>query len=586
MRIYYFYTYKYGAPVNYTIPSKAIADEILSELGDLMITETELGDGSKDAVFNSISDGTATITGGAISGATNTNWDIAYSHSQDNTQAHSDYLINNGNDSTSGSLTTVGLNVTGTFNLKYDTSNYVAFAVDADGDLSIDSTKASYTLGFTDANVIGVTSLEFKTDYGGAKSYISMPDVYIGNWFEISGSGTSIDGTTILLPTSEAAGIYIGYGRGYNSKIQLGSVEDGAYVTGYGLFYSYEYGFYSETGDLTLKYGNLTDGVNSLTIANAKTAYDHSIDNTQAHTDYLINNGDNTTTGALTVGGTADTEQLIVKANASQTNAHPLLRFQNSAGGTILDLHSDHVSNVFLGNSAGSANVVSGADGISNIFIGDDAGSANISGSYNVAVGENALQANRTGDNNFALGGGALYTLDGGSSNVAIGTSTLYDCVSGIGNVAIGQTALTNATASYNVAIGEGALFSLTSGGESVAIGRRAGVSITTGVDNTMIGYRAGESLGTSDSGSVMIGHEAGYYETASNKLFIDNDKRTDEADGRVKALIYGIFDAATANQVLTINAATINMPFLPVADPGVAGQLWNNGGALTISAG
>lgn len=33
------------------------------------------------------------------------NWNTAYTHSQDNTQAHSDYLINNGNDTTSGSLT-------------------------------------------------------------------------------------------------------------------------------------------------------------------------------------------------------------------------------------------------------------------------------------------------------------------------------------------------------------------------------------------------------------------------------------------------------------------------------------------------
>lgn len=39
------------------------------------------------------------------------NWNTAYSHSQDNSQAHSDYLINNGNDSTSGTITAAGLNV-------------------------------------------------------------------------------------------------------------------------------------------------------------------------------------------------------------------------------------------------------------------------------------------------------------------------------------------------------------------------------------------------------------------------------------------------------------------------------------------
>jgi hypothetical protein len=40
-----------------------------------------------------------------VSVTENTNWDTAYTHSQSSSQAHSDYLINNGNDSTSGTLT-------------------------------------------------------------------------------------------------------------------------------------------------------------------------------------------------------------------------------------------------------------------------------------------------------------------------------------------------------------------------------------------------------------------------------------------------------------------------------------------------
>ncbi len=44
----------------------------------------------------------------------------------------------------------------------------------------------------------------------------------------------------------------------------------------------------------------LYDGTNSVSIAQMKTAYDHSQDNTQAHSDYLINNGDDTTSGTLT----------------------------------------------------------------------------------------------------------------------------------------------------------------------------------------------------------------------------------------------------------------------------------------------
>ena len=40
-----------------------------------------------------------------VSTTENTQWDAAYTHSLDNSQAHSDYLINNGNDATSGTLT-------------------------------------------------------------------------------------------------------------------------------------------------------------------------------------------------------------------------------------------------------------------------------------------------------------------------------------------------------------------------------------------------------------------------------------------------------------------------------------------------
>jgi len=54
---------------------------------------------------------TVNIDGGTIDGVTlgtsctQSEWDDAYNHSRDNSQAHSDYLINNGDDTTSGTLT-------------------------------------------------------------------------------------------------------------------------------------------------------------------------------------------------------------------------------------------------------------------------------------------------------------------------------------------------------------------------------------------------------------------------------------------------------------------------------------------------
>ena len=80
---------------------------------------------------------------------------------------------------------------------------------------------------------------------------------------------------------------------------------------------------------------------------------------------------------------------------------------------------------------------------------------------------------------------------------------------------------------------------------------------------NVCVGTRSGNAI-TAGASNVFLGYSSGYYETGSSKLMIDNAPRTDEADARTKALIYGIFDAATANQVFTVNAAKVRLPYLP----------------------
>lgn len=51
-RIYYGYIYEWGAPLNYEIPSRAIAAGMFTELQDLFLTEEELGNGTKSPTFN------------------------------------------------------------------------------------------------------------------------------------------------------------------------------------------------------------------------------------------------------------------------------------------------------------------------------------------------------------------------------------------------------------------------------------------------------------------------------------------------------------------------------------------------------
>ena len=142
--------------------------------------------------------------------------------------------------------------------------------------------------------------------------------------------------------------------------------------------------------------------------------------------------------------------------------------------------------------------------------------------STNTAIGFEALAGNNTEEaaTNVAVGYQAMHTNTSGYNNVAVGYMALKYNLIGIDNIAIGYYALlNNETGNYNTAIGSDAI-----------------------------------STNVSGSGNVAVGYQAGYYETGSNKLFIDNIKRADEADGRAKALIYGIFGAITADQFLTIN--------------------------------
>ena len=104
--------------------------------------------------------------------------------------------------------------------------------------------------------------------------------------------------------------------------------------------------------------------------------------------------------------------------------------------------------------------------------------------------------------------------------------------------------------------------------------------SNTTGYQNIANGDSALYSNITGNS-NVALGHQAGYYETGSNKLFIDNQARASEADGRVKALIYGVFDATVANQSIVINGKFACNAATPQAAAASGGAVATTGSAL-----
>lgn len=177
--------------------------------------------------------------------------------------------------------------------------------------------------------------------------------------------------------------------------------------------------------------------------------------------------------------------------------------------------------------------------------------------------------------NNLGIGTGALASINP--------VFTMNDTVIGVGalssdqwigfNTVYGAGALPILEDGYaNDVFGCGAGLALKRGARDCLFGGSAGGYLIDGCDDVVIGQNAFHSahasrcviIGSSSAhdgcgdGCDFIGYKAGYYETGSNKLFIDNDRRASEADGRIKALIYGIFDALTANQRLSFNARVL----------------------------
>lgn len=229
-RIYYFYNYQYGAPLNYTIPSKAVAGSLFAELQDLLITEEEIGDGSKDAVFNSIENtpigaslpssgafGTLTSTTGTIGQLSGTAIDFdsgvfADLGATDTFTGNTGTFIGTLTGATlvSGSLTLASGSIT-------DTSGRISF-----GDETLETTEAIIAGRFVDTDgnftatggaVTGDTAT-FDTIYyntltkrsegdvegrGGEFTNLTVTDTLTGNIGNFSGAltGATITGTAI-----------------------------------------------------------------------------------------------------------------------------------------------------------------------------------------------------------------------------------------------------------------------------------------------------------------------------------------------------------------------------------------------------
>lgn len=271
-----------------------------------------------------------------------------------------------------------------------------------------------------------------------------------------------------------------------------------------------------------------------------------------------------------------DTNGTVVGKGQGATAATNTLYLVNSAGDITMRVRNDFQitagdptnTNLFMGIDCGTSNTPAGVDGTTNTGFGYQALKEQRLGETNTAFGFRALRDNQNADGNSAFGGQALLAC-AGNYNSAFGDHAGESVSTGVNNVLFGFGAgKIIGAGGYNVVVGANSFVLGNNASDNTVLGAAAGVaSVTgqlnvfigsscankvTGNTNTIIGAEAGFNV--TGAGSVYLGYGSGYYETGSNKLFIDNAKRASEADARTKALIYGIFDAATANQFLTIN--------------------------------
>lgn len=205
-----------------------------------------------------------------------------------------------------------------------------------------------------------------------------------------------------------------------------------------------------------------------------------------------------------------------------------------------LFLHNYGTGTFFAGEQAG--NVSHSASGA--VGVGHKALNALTSGDYNTALGQNALLNITTGLSNTALGNHAAshYT---GSESVIIGAHSLY-------SIFDSNTGSKNTIVGYSIGyLGAGLPNDFE---DCVIMGHLAAKGIESGHRNTIIGSKAGSAI-QDNLNCIMLGYYSGYYESASNKLFIDSLDRTDEATGRIQSLIYGKINANPALQELHFNA-------------------------------
>lgn len=211
-------------------------------------------------------------------------------------------------------------------------------------------------------------------------------------------------------------------------------------------------------------------------------------------------------------------------------------------------------------------------NGYANTFVGNFSGNVTQTARRNSGFGQYSLKSLTIGNDNDASGVHSLGSLVSGNDNSVHGYAGALNATSSSRLALVGAYAMSGAlTATDCAGGGFQVMFSTIDGSNNAVFGTRglytavhsSNVSAlgdqvlygATGNNYAAVGFQAGYT-GPGD-GAVLLGFQAGYYETLSNKLFIDNNSRSDATDARIKALVHGQFSALStpySTQFLNVN--------------------------------
>ncbi|KKM81920.1 hypothetical protein LCGC14_1324950, partial [marine sediment metagenome] len=394
-----------------------------------------------------LSEGTDTVP---VWSSDSDNWGTAYTHSQNHSQAHTDYLINNGSDETSGTLTAAAFVTTGNI------------TIDSDSSLLKLGAEQDYTIGWDNADAVHTISAGTFTFLGGRM-----------------GVGTASAAATLSLKHFDSDlpnyGETIIINGDFVSDLSSWTIGSG------GAEWVWDTGKARHVaGNTSTFYQNITTvnaGVYVVTFTiSSRTAGNITVTFGSANGSYLLS--------------TNATHVISFKAVGTSTDLtfKPLSQFNGSIDDVSVQILTGTTPVMTLNDNSDVVRMEMRAVG-NNIFIGLSSGVLNTSGIANVGLGYHALERNTTGLFNAAVGSYALENNMSGSYNMAMGVETLQNNATGSNNIAIGRRVLVgNTIGSQNIGIGGSTLLDLTTGTHNTIIGFYTGRGITTGSKNTIIG--------------------------------------------------------------------------------------------------